>query len=259
MMRLLTPRRLLLLSTLLLAFGVLLLPPPVWAGTCSDPLPDLNACADGMTYGLARSAASFLWWLMKALLSACYWIACFRTWLVHTAFGTLYGALDALFGPLLAPVALVALLLWALIHMAGPLLKMQNAFSLGHILLWFPLSLMLLGHMGTWFGAFDDFRAGLVQDIAAVAAGVTAPAIPSSGETVMAADRLSEPDGTSALYPSTMCGGNSYDRGTTGSGDLDNLVGRYLFADAEDIHCTHEGDPSATDIPDAWYDRIRAS
>src|SRR5262249_37495396 len=98
------------LGSLLLA--ALCWPRWVYAGSCNgDLVPDISACLDATNYNAWKGLAVLGWNLNRLLLIGAYQLDQWRWWLTQNVFLSVYTAIVAFVGPLVAPVATLAMTL----------------------------------------------------------------------------------------------------------------------------------------------------
>jgi hypothetical protein len=220
-------------------------PKVAWAG-CG--VTDFSACADDAQYTVWYGVASFLWAIDAMLLQLAYLVDVFRVWAVETAFTSAYGVLVTLINPLLVPFATIALIVAVLLFLLTPMFGPIRFMNVRHVLVWALIAPLLLTVSGPLIVQVEQARtqlgAAIFTDVSAIAPG----AIFGVAATDMAAP--------TPLYGGNPCGTGALARPGTGvnsaSLHMDDLAAAMLWANAQDIHCP-KFSGAGQDIPDAFY------
>lgn len=205
---------------------------------------DLGACVDDAQYTFWYGLAGLGWALDRTLLMLAYQLDVFRWWLVEIAFSSAYQSLVTLIGPLLVPIATLAIVIGCLGFLLLPLGRVELV-KLRHALVWSALAPLLLTLSGPLLVQIEQARSDLGNALFTGASQLAPGAIFGAAAGDM---QLPAP-----LYPSNPCGAPLDRRNGAAGLRMDDLAAAMLWADAEDIHCPDRGGPGP-DIPDAFYE-----
>lgn len=234
------------LAVALVALLALLIPAPAFAACgFQDPL----ACVDGPLYSVWYGVANIGWAINRTLLMLAYQLGVFRWWLVDVAFSSAYQALVTLVGPLLVPIATLAIIVGCIGFLLLPLMGRVELVKLRHALVWAALAPLLLTLSGPLLVEVEQARSDLGSALFTGASQLAPGAIFGA-----AAGDMQAP---APLYPSNPCGAVLDRRSAPGVLQMDDLAAAMLWADAEDIHCPDLRGPGP-DIPDAFYEAAPA-
>lgn len=241
------PRRALLVATSASAAVLAALLPLPARAACG--VQDFGACVDDPLYTFWYWVASLGWALNRTLLMLAYQLNVFRWWLVDVAFSSAYQALVTLVGPLLVPIATLAIVVGCIGFLLLPLLGRVELVKLRHALVWAALAPLLLTLSGPLLVQVEQARSDLGSALFTGASQLAPGAIFGASAGDMQAP--------APLYPSNPCGVTLDRRSAAGVLQMDDLAAAMLWADAEDIHCPDLRGPGP-DIPDAFYEAAPA-
>jgi hypothetical protein len=216
---------------------------PSWAWAECGPL-DAGGCVDGALYRFWEGLAGMGWWIDRTLLMGAMQIDTLRWWLVEIAFTSAYQALVATISPLLAPIAIIAVMVGCLLFLLVPLIGRTHVVSIRQTLLWAVLGPLLLTISGPLIVQVELARSQVGSMLYDAVSTLTPGAIFGAPGSDMRAPRL--------LYPASACGVALTRRAGTGL-RLDDLAAALVWADASDIHCPEYRGPSR-DIPDGFFE-----
>ena len=236
-----------ILTTLLLTLGALLaLPRRAYAGTCSDLIPDPGACIDQAQYSLFSFLAAAGWQIDRMLLLAAYMVNRIRWFLVDSVFLLGYRAMEAVVGPLLAPLIGLALSGALLAIVAIPVLGRKVFGDLRQIVVLAVMLPWALTNLGPAVVQFELVRSDLATSTFADLRA-NAPASVFGGK-----DGTTDIASVQPLYPVT-CGSTTLQRGGSSGPRLADSVAALLWATGKDIHCpTLNATNDQPQLPDAW-------
>ena len=231
-----------------LALFAALLPTWAFAGSCNGGyIPDVGACVDATNYNVWKGLAVLGWNANRLLLIGAYQLDQWRWWLVQNVFLSVYNAIASFVGPLIAPVATLAMLLALLCVLLLPLTGRVQALNIRQILVLLMLAPLLLAQSGPWLIDVEQAR---TQTVASILGGVSTSVPPSLfGPAATDTDMLP----ASPLYPAS-CGGTALVRGGPGNTvmGLDDAAAAVLWATAIDIHCPQQAGSEHPELPSRW-------
>lgn len=133
-------------------------------------------------------------------LGGSYWMDALRDQFVQTIFAGAYAALTAAIGPLLGPMAMLALVLGALALIALPITGTSGPLNMRMILLWAVFGPLLLTLSGPYLAQFEQFRTELGAQLFSSVAGQA---------LALGADTAHDMATPRQLYPSDACGADA--------------------------------------------------
>lgn len=234
------------------------LAPPLGQASCG--ITDPGACYDSAVYTLYEGMAETIWSFDRTLLVLAYQLDQLRWWLVSHAFLSAYAGVRAVAEPLLAPAAMLAMVVGLLLFLLVPLLGRINLINLRQVLVWLLVAPLLLAEAGQWLAGLEGLRSD-IGGVVAAQIGVTT----SEGLFGAPGSSAEEPigDPQQRLYP-TQGGVSPCAAGLVGRPPalgalpgpaamrMDDLAAVLLLADAQDLHCPEEAPPDS-DLPDRFY------
>jgi hypothetical protein len=215
---------------------------------CDSYMPaTASACLfDVAQYGMFESVATTVWQVDRVLLGGAYWLDALRHQFTQAIFLAAYQALADAVGPLLGPMAILALMVGALALIALPITGSRGPINFRNILIWGVIGPLLLALAGPYLVEFERIRTdlGTLLFTSAAGQGVT---IGGGASKDMAAP--------GKLYPSAACGAMLGRYTALETPAVDEQVAALVWASAQDIHCPGQEAPSSV-LPDRmFYDR----
>lgn len=227
--------RLVLAAVVVLIAVLVRLPQTAFAGECEDWNPAVSTpCQlDVAQYGIYESVASTIWLINRILLGGAYWMDALRYQFIQVIFTGAYDALSDAIGPLLGPMAILALTVGALALIAVPVTGSSGPINVRNVLIWCVVGPMLLTMSGPYLVQFEQTRADIGTLLFSSVTGGTLTI--GSG----AAHDMAKPQ---SIYPSGDCGANGgqpilrrYSQADMPN--VDEQVAALAWATAKDIHC----------------------
>lgn len=210
----------------------------LWPGaddcTSANPIPLVACQFDSLRYAFFESLASTIWQIDRMLLGGSYWMDALRDQFVQTIFAGAYAALTAAIGPLLGPMAMLALVLGALALIALPITGTSGPLNIRMILLWTVFGPLLLTLSGPYLAQFEQFRTELGAQLFSSVAGQA---------LALGADTAHDMATPRQLYPSDACGADAAGQpalrrfSQSMQPNVDEQVAALVWANAKDLHC----------------------